>query len=181
MINIHNKMTTIADNTRILSGTSDKLKLDDINTNLDEIVKETDVQYELLQDIKNALANKGGNGGSGGEASGSKIPLVTKTGTTTSATIDTGLSEIVAISLFKGSVSSEGLITAAAIVPCDTVNYIGCSNHGQYVNTYTHNIQKVTMANYCTIQNGTFEWINTSNALKFVSGKTYNWYAVGYE
>lgn len=179
MINIHNKMTTLADNTRILSGTSDKLKLDDINTNLDEIVKETDVQYELLQDIKNALANKGGNGGSGGE-SGGKVPLVTKTGTTTSTTIDTGLSEIVAIMLKAKSQTVTGIYTASYMAYQDILQYTGASVLSSSKILTTTTINSANLSRYISINGGVLTWKSTGST-GFCSGVNYEWYAIGYE
>ena len=115
------------------------------------------------------------------EASSGGAALVTKSGTTTSAAVDTGLSEIVAFSLFKQSVSSTGLISAAVLVPYDAVHYGGCSSYQSYMKSYTANNAKAKISSYCTIAGGTVTWTDTATATKFVNTHTYYWYAMGYE
>lgn len=116
-------------------------------------------------------------------SSGGSGVLVTRTGTTTSPSIDTGLSEIVALSLNKASHTSTGLIHASIIVPIDKVHMGGCSNHQQYMSTYATGVY--TMSNYCTIEGGIMTWSSASasspSSTTFVDGHTYNWYAIGYE
>lgn len=115
------------------------------------------------------------------EASSGGAALVTKSGTTTSAAVDTGLSEVVAFSLFKQSVSSTGLISAAVLVPYDAVHYGGCSSYQSYMKSYTANNAKAKISSYCTIEGGTVTWTDTATATKFMDTHTYYWYAMGYE
>lgn len=129
-------------------------------------------QSELLAQIKTSLAGKAA--GSGGPV------LVTKTGTTTSTKIDTGLAEIVAIMLDAGSKTKTGLYMASHIPKLNAVQYTSCSYKSSNTSTISHVSNYTNPSQYVTVDEGTVTWKGTGTN-GFISGVTYNWYAIGYE
>lgn len=105
--------------------------------------------------------------GSGGSSGG----LVMKTGTTTSATIETGLSSIKMLVIYTDSFSSTGFIQGTYVTDEGLMHYTYCSSYSSYMK-----VCGVTTSTSCTVDGGTFT-LNTSHEL--ISGKTYNWIAVG--
>ena len=110
----------------------------------------------------------GSYAGSGGSSGG----LVTKTGTTTSATIETGLSSIKILVIYTDSFSSTGFIQGTYVADEGIMHYTYCSSYSSYMK-----ICGVTTSNSCTVDGGTFTLNTPSHGL--ISGKTYNWIAVG--
>ena len=115
--------------------------------------------------------------------------LVTKTGTTTTASFNTGLSEIVAITLDTGIETSGGdkpigLYHAAYVVTSGKVIHAGCSSSGSFSSTFRSQCSDATdISGYFTVNGGTFSWSTATGdaAYNFINGQTYNWSAVGYE
>lgn len=105
------------------------------------------------------------------ESGGSSGGLVTKTGTTTSATIETGLSSIKILVIYTDSFSSTGFIQGTYVADDGVMHYTYCSSYSSYMK-----ICGVTTSTSCTVDGGTFT-LNASHGL--ISGKTYNWIAVG--
>ena len=105
------------------------------------------------------------------ESGGSSGGLVTKTGTTTSATIETGLSGIKILVIYTDSFSSTGFIQGTYVADEGIMHYTYCSSYSSYMK-----ICEVTTSTSCTVDGGTFT-LNASHEL--ISGKTYNWIAVG--
>lgn len=66
-MSLNTKMTAIADEVRELSGTTEKIGLDIMATNLDEANSEVATQADLLVQITNALKGKAAGGGNNGE------------------------------------------------------------------------------------------------------------------
>lgn len=110
----------------------------------------------------------GSYAGSGGSSGG----LVMKTGTTTSATIETGLSSIKILVIYTDSFSSTGFIQGTYVADEGLMHYTYCSSYSSYMK-----ICGVTTSNSCTVDGGTFTLNTPSHGL--ISGKTYNWIAVG--
>lgn len=106
------------------------------------------------------------------ESGGSSGGLVTKTGTTTSATIETGLSGIKILVIYTDSFSSTGFIQGTYVADEGIMHYTYCSSYSSYMK-----ICGVTTSNSCTVDGGTFTLNTPSHGL--ISGKTYNWIAVG--
>lgn len=96
--------------------------------------------------------------------------LTMKSGTATTSTIETGLSSISVMVLYKKSFTSEGLIQA--VYNEGACNYIYCSNYGT-VSTCLTGSSAVGSAD-----GGTFTWSPTSNAV-ITEGDTYYWIAWG--
>ena len=109
------------------------------------------------------------------ESGGSSGGLVMKTGTTTSATIETGLSNIKAIVIYKNSLSATGLIQGVYITDADTLHYTYCSQYSSYFKTCN-----VSTSTASSVSGGTFT-LGTSETSGLSSNTTYNWIAIGEE
>ena len=107
------------------------------------------------------------------ESGGSSGGLVMKTGTTTSATIETGLSSIKMLVIYIDSFSSTGFIQGTYVADEGIMHYTYCSSYSSYMK-----ICGVTTSTSCTVDGGTFT-LNASHGL--INGKTYNWIVVGEE
>ena len=106
------------------------------------------------------------------ESGGSSGGLVMKTGTTTSVTIETGLSSIKMLVIYTDSFSSTGFIQGTYVADDGIMHYTYCSSYSSYMK-----ICGVTTSTSCTVDGGTFTLNTPSHGL--ISGKTYNWIAVG--
>lgn len=107
--------------------------------------------------------------------------LITKTGTTTAATFDTGLSEILAVVLRKDSVTSVGFTNMSYIPAFKLVNYGGCSNYSTYNKMYAAGCINDSNGNYCVVDGGSVSWLGNSGSTDFIEGDSHTWYAIGYE
>lgn len=108
---------------------------------------------------------------SGGSSGG----LAMKSGTTTSGTIETGLSNIKLIIIYKGSLSATGLIQGVYITDEDTLHYTYCSQYSSYFKTCA-----VSTSTASSVSGGTFT-LGTSGTSGLSSRVTYNWIAIGEE
>ena len=106
-------------------------------------------------------------GGSGG--------LTMKSGTTDSATIETGLSSIQFLFIYKTSVRETGFVQGAYIADAGRTYYVYCSSYSTYMKTMVNSSNSSS-----TIDGGTFTWGGSSTSA-LSSGKTYNWIAFGEE
>ena len=112
-------------------------------------------------------------------SAGSSNAFTTKSGSTTTGTFDTGLSEIMAVMLYRNTVYTAGLVSTTVIPILSYASITGCSSYSQYIKTYVvSNTPNIT--DYCTINGGTVSWIDTSTANVFVENVSYVWRAVGY-
>lgn len=105
-------------------------------------------------------------GGSGGG-------LVMKSGTTTSATIDTGLSNIKVIVIYKNSFTATGLIQGVYVTDEDKLHYTYCSQYSSYFKTCAASTSTAS-----SVSRGTFT-LGTSGTSGLSSNTTYNWIAFG--
>lgn len=103
--------------------------------------------------------------------------LTVKNGTTTSNIIETGLSSLKYVVIYKNtsSISATGLVEAICNIDEGTNNYTYCSQYSSYYKGYA-----VGSTVSFSVTNGTFTW-NGSNTVALTSGDTYNWFAVGNE
>ena len=131
------------------------------NANVNDVVKGKTFSSE------NGLKLTGTREESGGSSGG----LVMKSGTTTSATIETGLSSIKMLAIYTDSFSSTGFIQGTYVADEGIMHYTYCSSYSSYMK-----ICGVTTSTSCTVNGGTFT-LNASHGL--INGKTYNWIAVG--
>lgn len=100
--------------------------------------------------------------------------LVMKTGTTTSNVIDTGLSAIRAIVLYKKSISATGLIQLTADLQNESVYYSYCSSSSDYVKNSVVAEGSALVA----VDGGTITW-NGSSTAALTADTEYNWIVVG--
>lgn len=107
--------------------------------------------------------------GSGGSSGG----LVMKTGTTTSATIETGLSSISMFVIYKTAFSSDGLIQGVYTVDTGKMYYVYCSSYSSYIRSCDINFSAE-----CTVDGGTFT-VSMSGVQGLSTGTDYQWVAVG--
>lgn len=170
-MSVNSKMTAIANPIRELMGTTGTMGLDTMANNLKDAVSEVSEQADLIQQVKAALAGKavGGGGGSG---------LVIKTGTTTSRTINTGLSDIEAFFIYKETQTATGLIHLSYTKDGGTSR--------MYASAWsTNNYGSKTITNATggtTVSGGTFT-ISATSATSggLTSNVTYKWVAIGKE
>lgn len=105
-------------------------------------------------------------GGSGGG-------LVMKSGTTTSATIGTGLSNIKVIIIYKDSFTATGLIQGVYVTDEDKLHYTYCSQYSSYFKTCAASTSTAS-----SVSGGTFT-LGTSGTSGLSNNTTYNWIAFG--
>lgn len=166
-MSVNAKMTAVADKIRALLGISGTMGLDAMATNVGNAVDAVDAQSALIQQIKTAL-----NGKTGGGAS-----LTVKSGTTTSGTIDTGLSDIEQFFIYKESQTATGLIH---------LHYTKSATSRLYASawsTNTYGTKTITNGTGGVSVNGGTITISATQAAQgaLSSGVTYKWVAVGSE
>ena len=202
-MSVNSKMTAIADPIRSLTGQTGKMGLDSMASNLDEVVDECDTQADLIQQIKTALVDKAAGGvtlptltnpGSAGDLVKGKELIdqdgkrvigtlevvegsVVKTGTTTSRTINTGLSDVEQFFMYKESQTGTGLIH---------LHYTKTATSRMYASAWsTQNYGTKTITNGTdgvTVTGGTVT-ISATQATQgaLTSNVSYKWVAVGKE
>lgn len=121
------------------------------------------VQIDALPDLIGQIST----GSSGG--------LVVKSGAVTdNATIETGLSSIKLIAIYKTAINATGFVHGTYTEDAGRLYYVYCGSYSQYIKTCTPTSQEPT------ISGGNITLTGTGN-MAFTSGVTYNWYAVGEE
>lgn len=93
-------------------------------------------------------------------------------GTTTTKTINTGLSSISLFALYKTGITAAGLVQA--IWFSDKAYSVYCSSYSDYVK----NCISASSSTYATVSGGSFTWSATGN-IAMIDGAEYNWIAVG--
>lgn len=101
--------------------------------------------------------------------------MVVKSGTTTSNVINTGLSEIDHIVIYKTSVSATGFVQGVYRSDTGYTYYTYCSSYQVYMKNYA-----VAQNTNGSVSGGTFTW-NGSGTAALTSGDTYYWIAAGAE
>lgn len=107
-----------------------------------------------------------------GTSSDSSGGLTVVNGTTTSSTIETGLTSISYFMLYKTTMTETGLIQAVYGNNGTRANYAYCSSYSDYVKNCT------VSTSTPTISGGTFTWAGSGNS-GLSTGITYNWVAFG--
>lgn len=143
-----------------------------VQSEINRISNEVSDQTALIQQIRTALGGKAVGGG------GSSQPtMVIKSGTTTSRTIDTGLSDIEQFFMYKESQTGTGLIH---------LHYTKSATSRMYASAWsTNNYGSKTITNGTggvTVSGGTVT-ISATQATQgaLTSNVTYKWIAVGTE
>lgn len=125
----------------------------------------------LAANIKSGVSIFGVTGSYAGSGSGSG-GLTMASGTTTSGTIDTGLSAISCVVIYKNSFSETGLIQGVYTADAGSAECVYCSSYSSYFKSCA------TRSVSCSVDGGTFTW-GGSGTDGLSSGKTYNWIAFG--
>ncbi len=107
---------------------------------------------------------------SGGGSGGAQV----KTGTTSSPTINTGLSKIDKLIIYADKITSIGVVTAVYSADVGTAKVTFCGDYSVYLKA----CGIVDLSGF-SVSGGTFSWTETMDAYRFMSNATYNWIAIG--
>lgn len=107
---------------------------------------------------------------SGGDSGGGQV----KTGTTSSPTINTGLSKIDKLIIYADKITSIGVVTVAYSADVGTAKVTFCDSYSVYLKA----CGIVDLSGF-SVSGGTFSWTETMDAYRFMSNATYNWIAIG--
>lgn len=105
---------------------------------------------------------------SGGDSGGVQV----KTGTTSSPTIETGLSKIDKLIIYADKITSVGVVTAVYSAGKAKVTF--CGDYSVYSKPCG-----ITDRSGFSVSGGTFNWTETIDEYKFMNNMTYNWIAIG--
>jgi len=97
-----------------------------------------------------------------------------KTGTTSSPTINTGLSKIDKLIIYANKIASKGIVDMIYSSDSSRAVTTFCGEYSVY-SQYC----KVTERTGFSVAGGTFNWTETMDEYKFMSNATYNWIAIG--
>lgn len=106
------------------------------------------------------------SGGSGG--------VQVKTGTTSSPTINTGLSKIDKLIIYADKITSVGVVTAVYSADVGKAKVTFCGDYSAYSKPCG-----ITDRSGFSVSGGTFNWTETMDEYKFMNNTTYNWIAIG--
>lgn len=104
---------------------------------------------------------------------GTHNEIIMKSGTTTSDTINTGLSSISAIVIYKNSIFNTGFVQGVYTTNDATLRYTYCSSYSSYIKSCSTNTSTAS-----TVNDGTFI-LGTSGSSGLTADTTYNWIAFG--
>lgn len=107
---------------------------------------------------------------SGGDSGGVQV----KTGTTSSPTINTGLSKIDKLIIYANKITSIGVVTAVYSADVGTAKVTFCDSYSVYLRA----CGIVDLSGF-SVSGGTFSWTEKMDAYKFMNNATYNWIAIG--
>lgn len=107
------------------------------------------------------------------EASGGDGTKVV-TGTTSSPTIDTGLSKIDKLIIYADKITSKGMIDMIYSNDSSRAVTTFCGEYSAY-SQYC----KITERTGFSVSGGTFNWTETMDEYKYMKNTTYNWIAIG--
>lgn len=105
---------------------------------------------------------------SGGDSVGVQV----KAGTTSSPTIDTGLSKIDKLIIYAEKITSVGVVTAVYSAGKAKVTF--CGDYSVYSKSCG-----ITDRSGFSVSGGTFSWTESAKEYKFMNNATYNWIAIG--
>lgn len=107
---------------------------------------------------------------SGGGSGGVQV----KTGTTSSPTINTGLSRIDKLIIYADKITSIGVVTAMYSADVGKAKVTFCGDYSVYLKA----CGIVDLSGF-SVSGGTFSWTETMDAYRFMNNATYNWIAIG--
>lgn len=107
---------------------------------------------------------------SGGDSGGGQV----KTGTTSSPTINTGLSKIDKLIIYADKITSVGVVTAVYSADVEKAKVTFCGDYSVYSKPCG-----ITDRSGFSVSGGTFSWTESVKEYKFMNNTTYNWIAIG--
>ena len=105
------------------------------------------------------------------EASGG---VQVKTGTTSSPTINTGLSKIDKLIIYADKITSVGVVTAVYSADVEKAKVTFCGDYSVYSKPCG-----ITDRSGFSMSGGTFNWTESAKEYGFMNNATYNWIAIG--
>ena len=97
-----------------------------------------------------------------------------KTGTTSSPTINTGLSKIDKLIIYADKITSVGVVTAVYSADVEKAKVTFCGDYSVYSKPCG-----ITDRSGFSVSGGTFSWTESVKEYKFMNNATYNWIAIG--
>ena len=107
---------------------------------------------------------------SGGDSVGVQV----KAGTTSSPTIDTGLSKIDKMIIYADKITSVGVVTAVYSADAGKAKVTFCGDYSVYSKPCG-----ITDRSGFSVSGGTFSWTESAKEYGFMNNVTYNWIAIG--
>lgn len=107
---------------------------------------------------------------SGGDSGGVQV----KTGTTSSPTINTGLSKIDKLIIYANKIVSKGMVDMIYSSDSSRATITFCNEYSVY-SQYC----KIAEHTGFSVSGGTFNWTETKDEYKYMKNTTYNWIAIG--
>ena len=133
-------------------------------------IAEPEKQKIIPENIKNGVSILGVTGNLQAGVAGKQV----KTGTTSSPTINTGLSKIDKLIIYADKIKSIGVVTVVYSADVETAKVIFCDSYSVYLKA----CGIVDLSGF-SVSGGTFSWTETMDAYKFMNNATYNWIAIG--
>lgn len=96
------------------------------------------------------------------------------TGTTSSPTINTGLSKIDKLIIYADKITSVGVVTAVIAADTGKAKVTFCGDYSVYSKPCG-----ITDRSGFSVSGGTFSWAESVKEYKFMNNATYNWIAIG--
>lgn len=97
-----------------------------------------------------------------------------KTGTTSSPTINTGLSKIDKLIIYADKITSVGVVTAVYSADAEKAKVTFCGDYSVYSKPCG-----ITDRSGFSVSGGTFSWTESAKEYGFMNNATYNWIAIG--
>ena len=136
-------------------------------------ISSTEASKLIASNIKKGITILGVTGSYQGSASSGGVQV--KTGTTTSTSINTGLSSIDKFIIYADKISSEGMVNVIYDVSKSAVTLTACGGY----NSFVQQCKTITQTTGYSVSGGTFQWTDSSSLGSFMFDATYNWIAVG--
>lgn len=136
-------------------------------------ISSTEASKLIASNIKKGITILGVTGSYQGSTSSGGVQV--KTGTTTSTSINTGLSSIDKFIIYADKISSEGMVNVIYDVSKSAVTLTACGGY----NSFVQQCKTITQTTGYSVSGGTFQWTDTSSLGSFMYDATYNWIAVG--
>ena len=133
-------------------------------------IAEPEKQKIIPENIKNGVSILGVTGNLQTGVAGKQV----KTGTTSSPTINTGLSKIDKLIIYADKITSVGVVTAVYSADVGKAKVTFCGDYSVYLKA----CGIVDLSGF-SVSGGTFSWTETMDAYRFMSNATYNWIAIG--